>query len=315
MEGIENLGGTCAINSLLQIIIRNNNLRTTILNLNSELNTFTQELKDIIEIIYNQNKSIRPEKFINYFFKTFEGIFNRYEEIDINELWLFIYNKIFDETSIKIISPKTIKNIYDKHNYDINIHNNNKINNLTRLVQGSYLNIIECSNCKNITYSFEPFISMSIDINENETIANLIMKSLNNEFREADDWKCDKCLKKCSYKKSKRIWKLPKVLFISVNRFKDIYNKNNLNININETLNFNIGSVETLNEDYIYKLQSLGLHYGKLTEGHYTALCNMNNGTYNFYNDNIIKIIKNEEVLEEIKNNNTSYMIVYESIK
>ena len=27
MEGIENLGGTCAINSILQIIIRNNNIK------------------------------------------------------------------------------------------------------------------------------------------------------------------------------------------------------------------------------------------------------------------------------------------------
>ena len=101
MEGIDNLGGTCAINSILQIIIRNNNLRTIILKLSAPANSFTNELKEIIDLIHNQKKSITPHKFINFFFETFKGIFNKYEEIDINELWLFIYNKIFEETSIK----------------------------------------------------------------------------------------------------------------------------------------------------------------------------------------------------------------------
>jgi len=153
---------------------------------------------------------------------------------------------------------------------------------------------------------------MSLDIEENETIANLIINSLKIERREADDWKCENCKNKCSYIKCKRIWKLPEILFISLNRFKDIYNKDNSPIYINECLNFNIGSIETLNKDCKYNIESIGVHYGNLMGGHYTALCNMRDETYNYYNDEIIRKYKKEEVLEDLKMNNSGYLIIYE---
>lgn len=311
MEGIENLGGTCAINSILQIIIRNNNLRSIILNSSVPENSLTNELKEIIDLIYNQHKSITPRKFINYFFESFKGIFNKFEEIDINELWLYLYNKIFEETSINSKPILYISSIYDKHDYDIYCHNNKKTSELTRNVQGSFINIIECCNCKYKSYSFEPFISMSLDIEENQSIANLIIKSLIQDVREADDWKCEKCNKKCSYIKMKKIWKLPKVLFISLNRFNETFQKNNSNIYINSNINFDKDCVETAKTNQNYNLKGLGLHYGNLLGGHYMALCNLTDNYY-LYNDNNVVQYEKEDINEQLINNNSAYMIVYE---
>jgi hypothetical protein len=56
MQGLDNLGSTCAINSLIQIICRTDNLRNIILNSNIEENTLTNHLKEILDIMYNQNK-------------------------------------------------------------------------------------------------------------------------------------------------------------------------------------------------------------------------------------------------------------------
>lgn len=311
MEGIDNLGGTCAINSILQIIIRNDNLRSIILNSSVPTNSLTNELKEIIDLIHNQNKSITPHKFINYFFETFKGIFNKYEEIDINELWLYLYNKIFEETSINSKPIPYISSINDKHDYDIYLHNNKKTCELSRNVQGSFVNIIECSNCNHKSYSFEPFISMPLDIIENQSIANLIINSLIEEIREADDWKCERCNRKCSYKKMKRIWKLPKILFISLNRFNETFEKNNSNIYINNNINFNKECIETAKKNQIYNLKGLGLHYGNLLGGHYIALCNIMDDYY-LYNDNNVIKYKKEDIYEQLKNNNSGYMIVYE---
>jgi len=311
MEGIDNLGGTCAINSILQIIIRNNHLRSIILNSLAPQNSFTNELKEIIDLIHIQKKSITPHKFIKFFFETFKGIFNKYEQIDINELWIFIYNKIFEETSVKSKPQLYISSIYDKHNHDIYLYNDKKSCELTNIVQGSFVNIIECNNCKYKSYSFEPFISMSLDVYENQSIANLIIKSLIEERREADDWKCEKCNQKCSYIKMKRLWKLPKILFISLNRFNETFQKNNSNIYINPNINFDVDTIETANSNQIYNLKSLGIHYGNLSGGHYVSLCNIEDEFY-LYNDNIVNKLKKEDVYEQLTNNNTGYLIVYE---
>ena len=78
MEGIDNLGGTCAINSLLQIIIRNDKLRSVILNLNPPENSFTSELKEVIDDICDFRSWVedfrvvgRTTRYAQMYFKVF----------------------------------------------------------------------------------------------------------------------------------------------------------------------------------------------------------------------------------------------------
>lgn len=314
MEGINNLGATCAINSLIQIICRNERLRNVILNANVDANTFTGEFKEILDLIHNQHKSIYPAKFLNSFYNTFKGIFSRFEQIDLNELWFYVFAKINEETSIPTkLSFETITNLNEEHEYKIDIYNNKKTSELLKLVQGSFINIICCDNCKHKSYSFEPFINISLDIDNdnNETIAQLIVNYIKDEYRPADDWKCDNCNKNSSYIKINRIWKIPKVLFLSLNRFKDHHNKNNKQVHINDNIIFNKGSILTLEHDCKFDLKAVGLHYGGLLGGHYTAICNIKEEEYYHYNDEQITIIKKNEVGDLINKN--AYFIVFEN--
>ena len=89
-----------------------------------------------------------------------------------------------------------------------------------------------------------------MDIIENNSIADLIISSMKDEYREQDDWKCDKCNKKCSYIKTKKLWKMPKTLFITLNRFKDYDKKNLSQVYINDSLNFNSGSIMSNNNNW-----------------------------------------------------------------
>jgi ubiquitin C-terminal hydrolase len=309
MQGINNLGATCAINSLIQIICRCSKLRDVILNANVPDDSFTGELKEILDLLHNKNVSLNPIKFLNCFYKTFENIFNKYEQIDINELWIYVFEKINEETSISY-KPKTdFNNIYEEHDLKIAIYNNNKYSNILKLVQGSFINVIQCDNCNNISHSFEPFINIALNIeNENVSIVDLLMNNFKVENRDKDEWKCDKCNDYHSYKKTFKIWKIPDILFISLNRFQDIHKKNYANIHINSDIIFNKGSISTKDVDCKYNLKSVGLHHGNLSNGHYNALC-YNNNIFTLFNDESVNTIDEPHLLNKINN---AYIMLYE---
>jgi ubiquitin C-terminal hydrolase len=192
------------------------------------------------------------------------------------------------------------------------VYNNHKTSVISELAQGSYVNIIQCCKCENKSYSFEPFTSIMIDIDINEnnnSVVDLLIETFKEEIREADDWKCDKCNNKCGYIKLRRIWKLPELLFITLNRFKDCYKKNNRDVNINDYINFKSGSILSSSNEFKYKLNAIAIHQGNLSGGHYTALCNINEDKYNLYNDDNISSFNKEDIN---KIGTYAYMILYE---
>ena len=97
MQGLANLGFTCAINSLIQIICRNDLLRDTIINYELEDNSLLTNLKEVLVLMHINNKSIIPKKLVAKLYSIFGNIFNYGEQIDITELWIFINQQIISE--------------------------------------------------------------------------------------------------------------------------------------------------------------------------------------------------------------------------
>jgi ubiquitin C-terminal hydrolase len=300
MEGLTNLGSTCAINSLLQILYRNDKFKKLILASSTPENTITYELKDLFITLDTHKNNITPIRFINNFYLIFNKTFTKFEQIDICELFIYIVQKIHDETCVSINVPnQNFSNIYEEHNYKIAVHNNFKYSDIYKLVQGSHMHYIQCLNCDNITRTFEPFIIIPLDTKDNYSIANLMNNYYATELRTDDNWICNKCKQKSNYNKGTSIWKYPEILFVSLNRFKDLINKNTDLINVDMKLFLN----------KIYILHSIGFHHGSLQSGHYNAICrNINNG-YIYYDDNNVGNINN---LEPILKTPNSYIICYD---
>jgi len=189
--------------------------------------------------MYNKNVSLSPNKFIDNLYKNLT-IFNRGEQIDIGELWIFLFDKIQDEinayhncykklsnieyTSYIDISDGIIcrnkielkkilsgERILNKYEYMMRKFNNNKMSKWTDMLQGFFLNIIKCKECNNTLYNFEPFTSIQLDIiGDNPSITTMIKNFLKEETR-CDGWKCEKCNKNTEYTKTIKIWKIPSV--------------------------------------------------------------------------------------------------------
>jgi ubiquitin C-terminal hydrolase len=347
MQGIENLGSTCAINSLIQIITRNDILRNIILNNNFADNTISDQLKEIIDLMYVKNNSIIPRKFLNTFYTIFRDIFYSGEQIDIGELWTFLSDKVSDEIegirdTSKDKNKKDIKMLELEdyltegviYNNDKELHNAmvnckllkkkyeyyyNKFNEKTSMwqksTQGFYLNTTRCVDCNLTFYNFEPFTSLNIDIPKdipNPKISDMISKSLKEEVIQGD-WFCSKCNKNMAYKKSTKLWKLPDVLVIIIKRFINIQLKNDAPISINDYLNFNKGSILSNKKDVVYNFSSVALHFGSLNGGHYSAICNTPDGDILYDDRNVIRI-DTEELSQRINfrdKNSNAYMLVY----
>ena len=114
MEGLTNLGSTCAINSLLQILYRNDKFKKLILASSTPENTITYELKDLFITLDTHKNNITPIRFINNFYLIFNKTFTKFEQIDICELFIYLVQKIHDETCVSINVPnKNFYNIYE----------------------------------------------------------------------------------------------------------------------------------------------------------------------------------------------------------
>ena len=335
MQGLENLGSTCAINSLIQIICRTTYLRNIILNDNIPLNTLSHELKEILDLMHNKNHSLSPKRFINRLYNHMNGIFNIGEQIDISELWMFLYDKLAIELgkSQSILQPMTLdpeiciednvslslcKPLHDYCDYVLRKMNNNKTSEWLKSSQGIFLNMVKCDNCNHINYNFEPFISIPLDIPETSSslpsVANMLRNYLQVQKLHGD-WKCDKCKTFSHYSKAVKLWKLPRVLIFTIQRFLNTAKKNIKPICVNKTLCVKTNSViSNMENDMVYVCSSFAMHYGNLFGGHYTAICK-NDDKYILYDDINISQLNKCNIDRLYENNKDVYMIIYTSLE
>lgn len=326
MQGLKNLGATCAVNSLIQIICRNKYLRNSILNEDIPDNTLAIELKEILKILFIDKNSISPNKFIHKLYNTFNHFYLG-EQIDITELWFLLFDKISQEIDIPI-KKLEYKKIYDNIDLDhnlinlkadtiINNINNSKSSKWLQNCQGVILNQIKCNSCNYISYNFEPFISIQLDLpdnfNDNSiTLTSLFRNYLNPIINNSDDWKCDNCKKFCKYTKSFKLWKVPNVLIFLIKRYDINNNKNNKPIDINTHINIKKGCILNNKDlDVSYNINSIAMHIGDLNGGHYFSICkNDDNNKFVMYDDLNIKVF-NKDNNHFLKNNSDAYMIIY----
>ena len=85
-HGLANIGNTCSINTLIQCL-RKFNITTIIENsdgLYSEYKLLCDDLK---------KQSIRPNKFLNTFYKIFHMFYIKGEQLDFTEIYIMSINK------------------------------------------------------------------------------------------------------------------------------------------------------------------------------------------------------------------------------
>lgn len=174
---------------------------------------------------------------------------------------------------------------------------------------GQYSIVLKCKNCGCKRYNFDPYqiVTLSMD-DHTHTLQDCFEKFTKTET--LFEVNCEKCLKKTTFLRKNKIWRVPQVLSISLNRY-DNYGNKIIKLIDYPLQNFKVYCAEKEGQNKI-KFDLVGVinHFGTGQGGHYTAFCKDDRGKWFEYDDDEVREIDSQKVVTP-----ASYLLIYQRKK
>lgn len=331
--GILNLGNTCYINVIMQILFNCDDLNNYIFS-----NQFFHDLKKNTEnmdtLLYKYHiiirklmierkkgrnvKKIKPIEFISKFRNEFSQF--SFHQQDAQEGCTYM----IDNFHMSIASKETadFEALYfNRFNFESDVDAmiiNKAYDSWRRFYEKDYSKILDiffgqfinktiCKKCETEYTSFEPFNMLQVGIEDCETLSNCFEKNFSSE--EVEDYYCEKCKSKQDSIKLHKFMMTPEYLIIQLKRF--VFDENRMrfnklydNIHFPNFLNLNEYS-EYSQKNNFYKLVNIVNHIGSSDGGHYFSFSKFNEQWYEI-DDESIREIEEEDIFTK-----NCYMLVY----
>jgi ubiquitin carboxyl-terminal hydrolase 8 len=192
--------------------------------------------------------------------------------------------------------------------------------------QGQLRNTLVCSQCSHKSVKFDPFMYLSLPIDElhSHTLDDCLSLFCREEILTNDNqWYCPECKKHVDATKTFHLWTLPPILIVHLKRFKQNtvtgrFSKIDHGIDYpirNWNLSHAVKCTSTYNkgEPLLYDLFAVTNHFGGFGSGHYTAYAmNRVDDQWYHFNDSYATLIS--EDLVGNNNNDAAYVLFYNRI-
>ena len=321
-KGLNNIGATCYMNSVLQSLYHIIDLSNGLLDLynkdilNDEIFKKMPMTYAFLLVVYNLSfrkiKSFSPEDFKIIISKN--ESFRKFEANDSKTLTLYVLDTLNKELNDNKIQTKNDKVINPLRNYDVNdakdivkLFNENYNTLIGDLFNGLKCTDYICDNCSNIVKNYQIFniISCSVEktfldkYGENQKLEKGVKVDIldcfkldekPNLFVGNNQIYCGKCNTSRDGKSINKICISPKIMIIFLDR--GLNNRFMCDVDFPEELDIN-NYLETKGNKY--KLIGVIEHLGQSGEtGHFIANCKHFNGEWYIFSDSTIYPTKNK---------------------
>lgn len=325
-HGMENLGNTCYINSVIQALnatsLTGFLLRKRLGNLPSHDGASIRLTCELVKVLLSLHDSSKKPVSTKFFFQALGEVYSPFKEYlqqDANEFYNVLLNSLSNglNTAIGQSEPIQIDNSYGSDEelasffWKNHVKNNNS--EILNLFTFQERNAVKCPHCGQVYRSFNPSTGIEVQIPRRGPVCLedcLAAYCREETLDENSLYACEKCNQKGRATQQLTFFSNPEILVITLKRFMrgaDFCEKVSMAVIFQQEFDLS-PFMCTRNQRAKYRLTAIVNHSGTLNGGHYTADIREKSGVWSHCSDE--NVSECTEPKFEL-----AYILFYERIK